>query len=128
MATTCRDVMKTDVECCAADHTAQCAAKEMRDGNLGFIPICDEDKRVLGVVTDRDLAIRLVAGALLGCLVVENAVHQRVFDVEHLTAAVVGMAPQASGLHWGRRVPSSSTGSNHTRIGMPATSSGRPGR
>lgn len=64
MATTCRDVMKTDVECCAPDHTAQCAAEEMRDGNLGFIPVCGEDKRVQGVVTDRDLAIRLVADNL----------------------------------------------------------------
>ena len=71
---------------------------------------------------------QLAAGALLGCLAVEIAVHQRVFDVEHLTAAVVGMALQTSGLHWGRRVPSSSTGSNHTRMGMPGSSSGRPGR
>jgi CBS domain-containing protein len=64
MATTCRDVMKTEVECCAPDHTAQCAAEEMRDGNLGFVPICDEGKRVMGVITDRDLAIRLVADNL----------------------------------------------------------------
>ena len=74
----------------------------------------------------------LGAGALLGCLAVEAAVHQRVFDVEHLIAAAVGMAVgaalQTSGAHWGRRVPSSSTGSNHTRIGMPGSSSGRPGR
>ena len=56
--------MKADVECCAEDHPAQCAAQEMRDGNLGFVPICDEGKRVMGVVTDRDLAIRLVADNL----------------------------------------------------------------
>jgi CBS domain-containing protein len=64
MATTCRDVMKTELECCEADQTAQYAAQEMRDGNLGFLPICDESKHVLGVVTDRDLAIRLVADNL----------------------------------------------------------------
>lgn len=64
MATTLREVMKTDVECCAPDHTAQCAAQEMREGNLGFVPVCDAGKHVLGVVTDRDLAIRLVADNL----------------------------------------------------------------
>jgi len=64
MATTLREVMKTDVECCEPDHTAQCAAQEMREGNLGFVPVCDAGKHVLGVVTDRDLAIRLVADNL----------------------------------------------------------------
>ncbi|HVE84283.1 MAG TPA: CBS domain-containing protein [Myxococcales bacterium] len=64
MAMTCRDVMKADVECCSAEDTAQHAAQLMRDGNMGFIPICDERKRVMGVVTDRDLAIRLVADNL----------------------------------------------------------------
>ena len=64
MATTCRELMKADVACCAPDHSAQCAAQEVRDGNLGFVPICDGDKRVLGVITDRDLAIRLVADSL----------------------------------------------------------------
>jgi phosphatidylglycerol lysyltransferase len=70
----------------------------------------------------------LALAALLGCLAVELAVHRRMFDVEHLIAAVVGAALQTPGAHWGRRVPSSSTGSNQARIGMPGSSSGRPGR
>ena len=64
MATTCRELMKTDVECCELDDTAQRAAQAMRDGNLGFLPVCDAGKHVLGVLTDRDLAIRLVADSL----------------------------------------------------------------
>jgi len=64
MTTTCREVMKADVECCAEEDTAQRAAQKMRDGNLGFMPVCDKRGRVLGVVTDRDLAVRLVADNL----------------------------------------------------------------
>ena len=64
MAMTCREVMKTDLACCGEDDTAQRAAQQMRDGNMGFIPICDEEKHVMGTVTDRDLAIRLVADNL----------------------------------------------------------------
>jgi len=81
MATTCRDVMKTEVECCAPDHTAQCAAQEMREGNLGFVPVCDEGKHVLGVVTDRDLAIRLVADNLPSTTKVSQVMTREVVGV-----------------------------------------------
>jgi CBS domain-containing protein len=40
------------------------AAKKMRDENVGFLPVCDESKKVVGTLTDRDLAIRVVAGSL----------------------------------------------------------------
>ncbi len=33
----------------------------MRDLNIGFLPVCDVAKKVRGTVTDRDLAIRVVA-------------------------------------------------------------------
>lgn len=61
MALTCRDVMKEELSCCGPDDTAQRAARKMRDENVGFIPVCDEHRHVLGTVTDRDLAVRLVA-------------------------------------------------------------------
>lgn len=86
MATTCRDLMKADVECCEPDHTAQCAAQEMRDGNLGFVPVCDASKHVLGVVTDRDLAIRLVADNLPSTTKVSQI----------MTREVVGVRPTDS--------------------------------
>jgi len=57
----CKELMKTDVECVSPSDTAQSAAKRMRDANIGFLPVCDASKRVLGTLTDRDLAIRLIA-------------------------------------------------------------------
>jgi CBS-domain-containing membrane protein len=35
----------------------------MRDENVGFLPVCDPSRKVLGTVTDRDLAIRVLAEA-----------------------------------------------------------------
>jgi len=44
----------------------------MRDTNVGFLPICDDSGRILGAVTDRDLAIRLVADDRPGSTPVEQ--------------------------------------------------------
>jgi len=57
----CEDIMKSEVECIRPDDTAETAARRMRDENIGFLPVCDATMRVLGVVTDRDLALRVVA-------------------------------------------------------------------
>jgi len=53
--------MKTDFYSVAPAETAQAAARKMRDLNVGFLPVCEPDGVVVGTITDRDLAIRLVA-------------------------------------------------------------------
>jgi CBS domain-containing protein len=57
----CKDVMKSDVVCLSAQDSVEVAARKMRDSNVGFLPICDKGGKVLGTLTDRDIAIRLVA-------------------------------------------------------------------
>ena len=57
----CSDVMKTDVESVLLTDSAQVAAMRMRVSNVGFLPVCDRSMRVLGTLTDRDLAMRVVA-------------------------------------------------------------------
>jgi len=57
----CQDLMKKNLECASPQDTVQTAARRMRDTNIGFLPVCDQSKRVLGTVTDRDLAIRVLA-------------------------------------------------------------------
>jgi CBS domain-containing protein len=59
----CRDLMKTELQCVSPIDTVQDAAATMRDQNLGFLPVCDQSKKVLGTITDRDIAIRIVASA-----------------------------------------------------------------
>jgi CBS domain-containing protein len=57
----CRDVMKQPALYLSPNETAVAAAQTMRDHNVGFLPICDDSMRVLGTITDRDIAVRLVA-------------------------------------------------------------------
>ncbi|HMI54929.1 MAG TPA: CBS domain-containing protein, partial [Gemmatimonadaceae bacterium] len=57
-----KEIMTKDPECCEPDDTAREAARVMRDRDCGCIPIVDSDSRkVIGMVTDRDLAIRAIA-------------------------------------------------------------------
>jgi CBS domain-containing protein len=57
----CEHVMKHNVECVSPRDTVQAAAMRMRDENVGFLPVCDQERMVLGTITDRDLAIRVLA-------------------------------------------------------------------
>lgn len=55
------ELMKSDVECASWDSSAAQIAKRMRDRNIGFIPVCGDGGEVVGTVTDRDLALRVLA-------------------------------------------------------------------
>lgn len=57
----CDEIMKRNVECLSETDDCQTAAKRMRDANIGFMPVCDEQKKPVGTVTDRDLALRVCA-------------------------------------------------------------------
>ncbi len=58
----CRDVVATEnTESLPETATAADAARLMTDSGVGFLPICDADRKVLGVLTDRDLVVRVVA-------------------------------------------------------------------
>ena len=57
------DLMTSNPACCTPDSTAQQAARLMEENDCGCIPVVeDEESRFLvGVVTDRDIALRGVA-------------------------------------------------------------------
>ena len=55
-----KDLMSRDVKVISPDMTIGEAAKKMRDGNFGMMPV-GEDDRMIGTISDRDIAIRAVA-------------------------------------------------------------------
>ena len=57
-----KDIMTTDVAVVAPTVTVLDAAKTMRDLDVGVLPVCD-GKRLVGMVTDRDITIRATAEA-----------------------------------------------------------------
>jgi CBS domain-containing protein len=59
--TSARDIMTPDATYCSEDTTAAEVARTMADGDVGAVPVCDADGRLCGVITDRDLAIKVVA-------------------------------------------------------------------
>ena len=59
--TTALDIMHADAQCVSADETLVDAARRMRDLGVGALPICGEDNRLAGIITDRDIVIRCLA-------------------------------------------------------------------
>lgn len=55
-----KEVMSTDVEVIHPTDSPKTAAQKMRDRDIGFLPVV-EAGQLLGVVTDRDLVVRLIA-------------------------------------------------------------------
>lgn len=55
-----KDLMSRDVKVVGPEMSILDAAKEMRDGDFGMMPV-GEDDRMIGTISDRDIAIRAVA-------------------------------------------------------------------
>jgi CBS domain-containing protein len=58
-----RDIMTSNPECVTASDSIQNAARIMRDSDVGIVPVVDDEssRRLRGVITDRDIAVRCVA-------------------------------------------------------------------
>ncbi|MEU6130600.1 CBS domain-containing protein [Saccharopolyspora sp. NPDC047091] len=58
--TTARQIMTAGAECVNTDQTAADAARKMTDLGVGALPICGPDEKIKGVITDRDLVVKVV--------------------------------------------------------------------
>jgi CBS domain-containing protein len=58
---TARDIMSGTPDCARTSDTLVDAAKKMRDLDVGALPICGDDDRLHGMITDRDIVVRCVA-------------------------------------------------------------------
>jgi len=61
----CYEIMSTNLEWLTERDTIRAAADRMAEAGVGFLPICDGDRRVIGVVTDRDLVTRAIAKSVV---------------------------------------------------------------
>ena len=61
--TSCREVMTKNPVCAYPDDNVAHVARLMRSEDIGPVPIVQDDttKQLMGIVTDRDLAIKVVA-------------------------------------------------------------------
>jgi len=61
VAKTARDVMTGDCECVGEDDTVLDAAKRLAELDVGAMPICGEHNRLKGMLTDRDIVVKVLA-------------------------------------------------------------------
>jgi CBS domain-containing protein len=61
MASTAREIMTGGVECVGEDETVLDAAKKMDQLGVGALPICGNDNRLKGMLTDRDIVVKVLA-------------------------------------------------------------------
>lgn len=62
MSKTARDVMTPDAKCIGEDETVTEAAKKLAEHGFGAMPICGNDDRLKGMLTDRDIVVKVLAG------------------------------------------------------------------
>jgi CBS domain-containing protein len=58
---TAREIMTSDATCVGEKESLADAARKMADLNVGSLPICGEDDRLKGMLTDRDIVVKAVA-------------------------------------------------------------------
>lgn len=76
-----KDLMTTDVKCCAEYNTLNTAARMMWDYDIGCIPVIDKDGRAIGMLTDRDICMSAyVQGVPLTGALVTSAMSKEVFS------------------------------------------------
>ncbi|MGK4584629.1 CBS domain-containing protein [Kitasatospora sp. HPMI-4] len=62
--TTAKDIMHSGAECVREHETLAEAARIMKERDVGALPICGENQKLLGIITDRDIVLRCVADGL----------------------------------------------------------------
>ncbi len=79
------ELMTAAAKSCGPDDTVQLAAQIMWDNDCGVVPVVDDDGRVIGMVTDRDICMAAcMHGKPLWQIPVSNAMARHVYAVrEH---------------------------------------------
>lgn len=61
MSKTAREIMTGGAECVLVNETIEQAAEKMKQLDVGALPICGEDNRLKGMITDRDIVVQVIA-------------------------------------------------------------------
>ncbi|WP_336646315.1 CBS domain-containing protein [Microbacterium sp. USHLN186] len=56
-----QDIMTPNAQCIGENDALSIAAERMRELDVGALPICGEDGRLMGMLTDRDIVVKAVA-------------------------------------------------------------------
>ncbi len=114
MMTIAREIMHAGAECIGEHETLAQAARRMRDLDVGALPVCGDDDRLHGIITDRDIVLRCVAtGGDPATLTAGDLAQGEPFTVEADASAGQVLATMEE--HRIRRLP---VIENHRLVGM----------
>ncbi|MEU4732159.1 MULTISPECIES: CBS domain-containing protein [unclassified Streptomyces] len=114
--TKARDIMTADVTCIGANETVLEAAKKMAQLKVGSLPICGTDEKLKGVLTDRDIVVKVLAAG-------KDPAAVKAGDLAQGEAVTIGADDDAAeilrtmGAHQVRRLP---VIDGHTLVGIVA--------
>ncbi|WP_043263395.1 CBS domain-containing protein [Streptomyces sp. CT34] len=111
-----RDIMTGGVQCVGAHQTLLDAAKMMRDLKVGCLPICGDNNRLAGMVTDRDIVIKCVAEGIDPATVQAGSMQSKIhwIDAEADAGDVLSTMEQ----HQIKRLPVIDVKGGHQLVGM----------
>ncbi|MFJ4862865.1 MULTISPECIES: CBS domain-containing protein [unclassified Streptomyces] len=113
---TAREIMTPDATCIGAQDTVLEAAKKMSAMDVGSLPICGTDNRLKGMLTDRDIVVKVLAAG-------KDPASCRVGDLAQGEAVTIGADDDAAEIlrtmteHKVRRLP---VIDGHTLVGIVA--------
>ncbi|MCI0411959.1 CBS domain-containing protein [bacterium] len=97
-------IMKQAVETCVPDDNLSMAAKKMWDFDIGWLPVVDLNKQVIGIITDRDICMAgYTQGRALFEIPVSVAMSKSVFSCA--SNDTIAAAEEEMRLHQVRRLP-----------------------
>ncbi|MFG2749520.1 CBS domain-containing protein [Streptomyces xanthophaeus] len=114
--TTAREIMTPDATCVGAQETVLEAAKKMAAHGVGALPICGEDDKLKGMLTDRDIVVKVLAAG-------KDPAQTKAGDLAQGEAVTIGADDEAETIlrtmseHKVRRLP---VIDGHTLVGMVA--------
>ncbi|MFC4612617.1 CBS domain-containing protein [Streptomyces maoxianensis] len=111
-----RDIMSGGVQCVGAHQSLFEAAKMMRDLDVGCLPICGDNNRLTGLVTDRDIVVKCCAEGIGPASVQAGSLNAKVqwIDAEADATEVLTTMEE----HQIRRLPVIDVRSGHRLVGM----------
>jgi CBS domain-containing protein len=59
--TTAREIMTSNPTCVRTSETVLDAARRMAEESVGSLPVCGEDNKLKGMLTDRDIVVKVLA-------------------------------------------------------------------
>ncbi len=101
------EICTPDVVCCGADSTALAAARLMRERHVGDVVVVDEpngDQTPIGVVTDRDIVVEVIAKEQDPAKVTVREIMRTPVVVAHATEEVSEAVARMKA-HGVRRIP-----------------------